>query len=373
VSASLHIYCANLHVGGIVVTAASFLDTLPQLIDEGSLSSFSSLLVTASTTVAKNMQSINTKVDRPFQLDIRDDSPASAPLRRHKRVDVRVIISGPDYAIGHASIQLCGFHDANILGPRAESFYNSSFRLGIKRTIQREILKRYDAYFTETEPMAQSLSDFQPGKEVAVIQNAPAEVFTNQMGGSSSKLPFLPSHVIRLFFPARGYPHKNHSILPDVINQFNCEGDLELQTVTTLREDEIDSLGLRGCSGIINVGEVGVDELPSLYSETHGVIFPSLNELSSVTPIEGMIMRRPVFASDRHFVRETCRDHVNYIDPLDPADIANTIKIYFSKSIGASLEGAFTFAHSLPTPIERARMLMEFVNRVLQGGSNENR
>jgi glycosyltransferase involved in cell wall biosynthesis len=48
-------------------------------------------------------------------------------------------------------------------------------------------------------------------------------------------------------------------------------------------------------------------------------------ETFSVTPLEAFAMRRPLFASNRGFVRDSCADAPIYFDPRSPSDIADAL------------------------------------------------
>ena len=55
------------------------------------------------------------------------------------------------------------------------------------------------------------------------------------------------------------------------------------------------------------------------------MLFCSLREAFSATPLEALQVGLPLFASDRDFVRSVCGDAATYIDPLDAKAAARTI------------------------------------------------
>ena len=67
------------------------------------------------------------------------------------------------------------------------------------------------------------------------------------------------------------------------------------------------------------------------------IIFPSLLECFSATPLEAMAMEKPFFASDREFIRDVCSDYALYFDPEDPISAANVINDYLENSYGKGL------------------------------------
>ncbi|MOA18610.1 Glycosyl transferases group 1 [compost metagenome] len=68
------------------------------------------------------------------------------------------------------------------------------------------------------------------------------------------------------------------------------------------------------------------------------VIFPSLLECFSATPLEAMAMQKPLFASDRGFVRDVCGDFAWYFNPLSADSAADVIAEYITKHHGKNQE-----------------------------------
>ncbi len=60
------------------------------------------------------------------------------------------------------------------------------------------------------------------------------------------------------------------------------------------------------------------------------VIFPSLLECFSASPLEAMFMNKPLFASNRPFVKQFCGDYAKYFNPNDPYSAAKVIAEYFN-------------------------------------------
>ena len=116
-------------------------------------------------------------------------------------------------------------------------------------------------------------------------------------------------------------------------------------------------------ASIRNVGALVLPQCPNFYKALDGVVFPSLLECFSAVPLETMMMRRPLFASDRAFIRDCCHEHAYYFDPLDAASIARTIAAYFGarseQDRSDALDRALAYVQGMPTAADRARRYVE--------------
>jgi len=367
----LQIYCGNLQHGGIAVQAASFLDQIPAMVEGGALKAFDRILVKTSTLVARNMD--NMALMKSCGIDVKcwDDRPFPA-LGIRQRSGLRLVYSGPDYLIGWSGIELAGFADAYIAPRVAKLTLERAKTLdGWKRSFQRLMLRKYDAFFTETEWVAEQLEEFMPGHLVRVIPNAPADLFRLQPPHDEQDVLRRPDSDVVLFYPARGYAHKNHRRIPGVARAFERLTGSRMTVITTLRDRELTNLGLHRQPAIHNIGEVSVDQLPALYSCSDGLFFPSLLEVSSVTPLEAMMMLRPVIAADTVYNRINYREHAFYFDPTDDNDAAHAILRALESDTSITLSPARAFVLSLPTAQERALMVADLCLETLNVGPGD--
>jgi glycosyltransferase involved in cell wall biosynthesis len=86
------------------------------------------------------------------------------------------------------------------------------------------------------------------------------------------------------------------------------------------------------------------------------VIFPSMLECFSATPLEAMIMRKPLFASNMTFNHNICLDYAFYFDPHSAESAADAIGKYFHKASSDSklLTAAYWHALNFSNPKDRA-------------------
>jgi len=160
----------------------------------------------------------------------------------------------------------------------------------------------------------------------------------------------------RLGFLGRNYPHKNLKILIDVERILKFKYGFDCEFLLSLNKVEMSDLGVSKNNKFISTGPLNSTQCPAFYQSIDAVIFPSLLECFSATPLEGMIMGKPVFGSDRPFLRDSCGDNIYYIDPLCANDIAKKIVDAFSnpESMALKVIEAKAFVSSLPTASDRA-------------------
>lgn len=124
-----------------------------------------------------------------------------------------------------------------------------------------------------------------------------------------------------VYYPARGWPHKNHHRLIEamsIVRRVHPElrlvltgGDLEL----------LDDLP----EWIENRGLVSFDEVRALYRRASVLAFPSLFEGFGLPPLEAMASATPVAVSNVASLPEICGDAAVYFDPTDAENIAQGI------------------------------------------------
>jgi glycosyltransferase involved in cell wall biosynthesis len=83
---------------------------------------------------------------------------------------------------------------------------------------------------------------------------------------------------------------------------------------------------------VVFTGRVPQEILPLLYSGAEIFIYPSLFEGFGMPPLEAMACGTPVIASNRTSVPEVLGDAALFVDPLNPAEITQSIKEILSDS-----------------------------------------
>jgi len=206
-------------------------------------------------------------------------------------------------------------------------------------------------------------------QDIAVAANCVSKIYAEPELWADVAMPD-PRAAIRIGVVSRDYAHKNLDLLPEIERILRQKHKLDVDFVVTLNDSEWRRRTAAFRSVIRNAGPLSVEQCPSFYRQLDGVIFPSLLECFSATPLEALVMGKPLFASDRPFVRDLCGEHPHYFDPLSPSDAARSIAAYF-KSGGdpANLEAGRLHVLSMPTARDRAISYLRGIERILASHS----
>jgi glycosyltransferase involved in cell wall biosynthesis len=236
--------------------------------------------------------------------------------------------------------------------------------------LQAAFFKRADQLVVEMEHVREGLLNRDLGSESAiyVVRNSLSSLYLEPESWQAVSVP-VTNCVLKLGFLGRNYKHKNTGIFPQVIDFLQCNYGINARIYVTFTEDEWAACDDAFRSAVTNVGALFVAQCPSFYSSMDAVIFPSLLECFSATPLEAMVMGKPLFASDRPFNREVCHSHAHYFDPLSPASAATAIAKVFANGVAdpRALQIARDHAIHFSNPKERAKeylsLLMQSTNK----------
>jgi glycosyltransferase involved in cell wall biosynthesis len=134
---------------------------------------------------------------------------------------------------------------------------------------------------------------------------------------------FSPSDKVSrgeyLLYPARPWPHKNHTRLFAAFAQLRAERP-ELKLVLT-GEGDFGTLP----NGVEARGRVSRDELVELYRRAAALVFPSLYEGFGMPVVEAMACGCPVACSNATSLPEVAGDAARLFDALDVGEIAAAV------------------------------------------------
>jgi glycosyltransferase involved in cell wall biosynthesis len=121
-----------------------------------------------------------------------------------------------------------------------------------------------------------------------------------------------------LVYPARAWPHKNHTRLFEAFGELRRRHpDLEL--VLTAYDGPTPD-------GVRSLGHVSRDELVSLYRTASGLVFPSLYEGFGQPTLEAMACGCPVASSNAASLPEVCGDAARLFDPGSTEDMIAAVE-----------------------------------------------
>lgn len=359
----LLINCSNLHVGGAVAVASSFINSLSR----GPETGFDvSLLL--SSAVAANLESMATDLGKFARCDVVDYHGFSSLWKglsaRFVGQDIIFTVFGPAYAIAKGKRHICGFAQPAIVYPSnpIEQAMGHLDRIifRVKYKVHELFFARADALVVELEHVKAALEHRRLFRKmpIYIVYNAADAVFRDSTRWRPVNVPEA-GRAIRLGVVSRNYVHKNLSCLPALKQALKDRHGLAVEFFVTFTEAEWQSCSENFRSTIHNVGALVLPQCPSFYAAMDGVVFPSLLECFSAVPLEAMTMRKPLFASDRPFIRDCCHDHANYFDPLDITSMAISIATYFKNGCPdaqrEALDRAREFVQRYPSPDDRAR------------------
>lgn len=162
---------------------------------------------------------------------------------------------------------------------------------------------------------------------------------------ASAYRPHLGERERFVFYPARGWPHKNHARLVEAVRLLRRD-EPGLRLVLT--GGGLDTLG--PLPEWVEVrGLVPLAELRELYRSAALLLFPSLYEGFGLPPLEAMASGCPVAASDAGSLPEICGDAAVLFDATDPQAIADGAAEALARADelqqrGLAQVGAFTWA-----------------------------
>lgn len=365
---------SNLHVGGGVQVAVSFLEDLSKivpLLDNNILYS-----VFYSTAVKENL-SLNF-CSSVFENITEVNLFQAGFLSKEKRelfsgFDLCFTLFGPLYFKPRVKKHICGFAQAWIAYPENLAYQKLSFKNWffnkIKFKFQFILFRSYDHLIVEQVHVKNALVNLGiASTEIYVVDNCISDIYNHP----ESWLPIefnmdLLFNKITLGFIGRAFSHKNVKILGEVNEILFSKYNMDCNFLFSFTEEEMDSCEFDCLSNFYSTGPLQVSQCPNFYNLIDALVFPSLLECFSASPIEALKMNTTVIASDLPFVKDVCSDSAFYFDPLNKEDIAHTIFTVFSdnslrqskKKIGHEI------IKSLPTSKDRADSYVSIINEVI--------
>ena len=354
---------SNLHVGGGVQVATSII---------GEISQFKQIpqdiTVWASSSVDENLRQLGYDLSGFYKYKVVNGfgikSLFSNMAKLIQQFEVVLTVFGPLYVLNYKGVQITGFAQPSIIYPGLGVDKTLSTKL--KLLIQKFFFKRADHLIVELEHVREGVLKRKIGIEgkVHISKNCLSSVYFNQEKWLPISIDMVDERL-KLGFVGRNYPHKNTKIFPEVLRLLEKNHGLKASIYVTFNEKEWGEADADFRKNIINVGALTVAQCPSFYEQMDGVIFPSLLECFSATPLEAMAMEKIIFASDRPFNRNVCREYAYYFDPKSPEMAAKVITE--ANACGAfrdpeKLLNAKNHAIGFSNPVNRAEEYLQFLS-----------
>ncbi len=362
------INCSNLHGGGAVAVASSFIDCLSRLDHRGL-----SISLLLSKSVERNLIDLRVPIDVFDSCIVRDYYGIRAiwqGLDKHFcGFDLVFTVFGPAYFRYSRTRHIFGFAQPFIVYPDNEivrdMFFLNRWNTRFKYIIQAWFFSRADGLVVELEHVKSGLAKnaLLRHMPVSIVYSSVHSVFNEPDQWAPLVIPGPPNRL-RLGVISSNYPHKNLLILAEVKLILERTYNRDVDIYLTFQPDEWSSCDERFRDCVKNVGQLKLSQCPSFYVAMDAVIFPSLLECFSAVPIEAMMMKRPLFASDLPFIRDVCADYCQYFNPHDAQSIAKSIDDYFRKDAAERemlCEEAYAHVKRYPTAQERAENYLKVI------------
>lgn len=325
---------SNLHVGGGVAVATSVIAAIAESPHDAPR-----VHVLASSEVDRNLQSLSVDTSRFAAYRRFDMMGVRAAFLRLPvdwgAIDVVLNVFGPVYHLRAAWRSVCGVAQPLIAFPNNLYLQRMDRRTRIltraKYAVQALTLIAPRCLYVEQEQVRAGLEGWRilRRKRIEVVPNAVDAIYADSSRWKSAPVPPRTTRI-RLGILSRNYPHKNLEILPAVKALVELSLGEGIEILVTLTDTEWASAPESMRDALVNVGPLTLDQGPDFYRSLDAVVFPTLMECFSATPIEARAVGTPVFASDLAVVRETVGDYATYFDPLSPQSVADAIIHYFS-------------------------------------------
>jgi len=165
--------------------------------------------------------------------------------------------------------------------------------------------------------------------KIHVVHLSAGDAFFDGRGNVSAvtKKYTLPGEYF--FYPANGWPHKNHQMLLIGYSFYRKSCDNPLHLVLSgiglqgTIPNRIAQLGLQEYVHILDY--IDREDLPGLYKNAKALVFPSLFEGFGIPLLEAMAMECPIIASDATSIPEVAGDAAYYFDPVNPQSICDAM------------------------------------------------
>lgn len=358
---------SNLHGGGGVAVATSFISELVLMSPEFNIGG-----IIVSSEIDSNLKALKVDTSIFDNYSVVDFYGLSAIWKGIDKLfesyDVIFTLFGPAYFLGNNKNHIVGFAQPWIIYPFNEVYAKltliEKLKLKTKYFIQSLFFARADELIVELEHVKKGLENYSYLKKIptSVVHSTIDSIYFDSRKWLPVNFP-LKTCAKRFGVICKNFIHKNLAIFPKIKNLLKFKYNFEAEFFVTLSPDEWDSCTESFKKAVFNIGSLKLNQCPSFYQELDAVIFPSLLECFSATPLEAMIMKKPLFASDLIFIKDYCNDHATYINPVDEYEIAEKIVTYFKVDHIDKLESSYEYAKCFSTSRARAQKYLNIITR----------
>lgn len=167
------------------------------------------------------------------------------------------------------------------------------------------------------------------------VSNTFSSIYNNPaMWSDRVKLPSRIKGELRLVTISTNFRYKNLNIINQVINELKkIAPSLRFKFILTITEKQFKGLHPDNRKYIHFLGPIEVDECPYLYKQCDFMFLPSLLDCFSASYPEAMKMDLPILTSDLPFAKNVCGEAAIYFNPVDARDIAEKIYMLYNDPV----------------------------------------
>ena len=245
-------------------------------------------------------------------------------LVKTRNVDAVLTVFGPSRWIPKVT-HLSGFARAQLLDLNTPYYKNTTFRERLFNRIVKWSFKRCsNNYWTESELISERLRVLFPNKRVFTVSNTYNQVFLHPNDWTNYPLPPFVGTTVLVITGVE--MHKNASILLPIARYLHDTfPGFGFRFVISMRQESFVVVPKDLINHFVFIGEVGIKDLPSLYSQADILFQPSLLECFTATYPEAMKMRVPILTTDLDFSHSICGDAAMYYSCLDHVEAAQKL------------------------------------------------
>jgi glycosyltransferase involved in cell wall biosynthesis len=217
--------------------------------------------------------------------------------------------------------------NSHLIVPKSFEWNLNAWKYLISRLVFRINLNRVAAFIVQTETMKSALIESYPsikGKVKVIPHPVPAWLLSSNDKKTERKS--IRNHDLRLFYPAAGYPHKNHSLLSMIKEKDSKQWPIKSLILT------ID--GQMNPSPTIPwvhcVGFLAADEMIRTYGDVDGLLFLSKKESLGFPLLEAMFLGLPIICPNLPYAKNLCGNQAIYFDPNSSESLRTAI-LHLSK------------------------------------------
>jgi len=237
----------------------------------------------------------------------------------------KIIVLG-DLPLRGLRNQIVLVHQPNLIYPAVNSLSSKNITYRIFRAIFNSNSKYVQQFIVQTEVMADELQRSYPkimGRVKVLPQPVPSWfIQNNEISGNQR------GEILTLFYPAAGYPHKNHRLLLGLNELLKNDKvkKIKFEVWVTLSSEEYKPY--QDIKFIKNLGRLTPKEVLENYQKCDALLFLSVMESYGLPLVESLQLGIPIICVDLPYAKWMCGDKAYYFSYDSPESlIAGLIRL----------------------------------------------